>query len=381
MFRRHLSVLLLVLTVLLDGCTVDISQQAFGTPPVQSLSGQTEVNPASNLNPPAYTTRPVLPTMTIPVTWSDLKLSGRLVYLVGFQEDNNPHVMLQSLDLVSGVVTTLYQTPPIWWISAAVVSPDEKEVVLSYATPTNFPAIYWMPLDGSSAPHLLFAPPTKDDEYIEPVWSPDGKYIYFAHTNFSSPPKKANQLFPVFDVERIAYPNGVPEKLVTDAYWPRLAPDGSRLVYVSENPDDKTDRLFISAPDGSDPQRVELKGPGVPTIIDAPLFLPDGKTILFSGFVKAQSFTPNWLDWLLGVQVASAHSLPEDWWSVPVAGGGATQLTHIQAPSLYASLSPDGRLLASFSGNGVFVMGLDGSGLTMIVNDVGGIPGTVNWIP
>jgi len=374
MLIKRLPVWFLILALLLGGCTIDISQQTYGT-------SEATAEPTPTPIPLGTTYAPDLQTTTVPITWSGLNLSGRLVYLVGFQENNNPHTSLQSLDLASGVVTTLYQTPPIWWISAASVSPDEKQVVLSYATPTNYPAMYLMPLDGSSAPHLLFFPPTKDDEYIEPVWSPDGKYIYFVHTNFSSPPKKPNQLFPVFEIERIAYPGGTPEKLLTDAYWPRLSPDGSRLVYVSENPDDKTDRLFISAADGSTPRQVALEGTVVPTIIDAPLFLPDAKTLLFSGFVQAQSFTPNWLDWLLGVRVASAHSLPEDWWSVPCAGGVPTQLTHIEAPSLYASLSPDGQLLASFSGNGVFVMGPDGSGLTMIVNDVGGIPGTVNWIP
>jgi len=81
------------------------------------------------------------------------------------------------------------------------------------------------------------------------------------------------------------------------------------------------------------------------------------------------------------VRVASAHSLPSEWWSVPVSGEAATQLTQIQSPGLYAWLSPDGTQLASFSGNGIFVMAPDGSGLTMIVSDVGGIPGTVNWIP
>jgi len=374
MFSKQLFLRLLILPLLLGGCSVDISQQAYET--TQPTAGPTRMPiPLGS----AYL--PTLQTTAVPVTWSGLNLSGRLIYLVGFQEDNNPYTSLQSLDLSSGVVTTIFQTPPIWWISTASVSPDGKQVALSYAIPTGFPAIYLMPLDGSSAPHLLFPPSSKDDEYIEPIWSPDGKYIYFVHTNFSSPPKKPNQLFPIFDIERIAYPNGTPVKLLTDAYWPRLSPDGSRLVYVSENPDDKTDRLFIAAADGSNPRQVELKGAVVPTIIDAPLFLPDGKTLLFGGFVKAQSFTPNWLDLLLGVRVASAHSLPEDWWSVPLAGGEVTQLTHVQAPSLYASLSPDGKWLASFSGNGVFVMDPDGTGLTMVIPDVGGIPGTVSWIP
>jgi hypothetical protein len=56
-------------------------------------------------------------------------------------------------------------------------------------------------------------------------------------------------------------------------------------------------------------------------------------------------------------------------------------LTHIQSTSLYASTSPDGNWIACFSGNGVFLMHPDGTNLTMVVKDVGGIAGTVNWIP
>ncbi|HTX91871.1 MAG TPA: hypothetical protein VMC09_11720, partial [Anaerolineales bacterium] len=217
MSRRRLLLSLITLTVLLDGCTVDISQQVYPTPIALPPASTVAV---PNSGPTSLATTP------IPAIWSGMNLSGRLVYLTGFQENSNPYIRLQSLDLASGLVTTLYQTPPIWWISAAAVSPDEKVVALSYATPTNYPALYLMPLDSSSAPVPLFSPPTKDDEYIEPVWSPDGKYIYFAHTNFGSPPKKSGQLFPVFDIERIAYPKGAPEQVLTDAYWPRLSSDG-----------------------------------------------------------------------------------------------------------------------------------------------------------
>ena len=86
------------------------------------------------------------------------------------------------------------------------------------------------------------------------------------------------------------------------------------------------------------------------------------------------------MDWLLGMQTVSAHNVISDWWSVPSIGGTPTQLTHIQAPGLYGSVSPDGQQVASFSANGIFVMQPDGSGLSMIIKDVGGIAGTVDWI-
>jgi Tol biopolymer transport system component len=360
--KKQASLLFLAIALLMGGCTISISQ------PV--------VTPASL---PVIAPGQELPATQIPVTWSGLGLSGRLVYLAGSQQDNNPVVTLESLELASGVIKPIFTTPPNEWIYAASVSPDEKQIVLSYAAPASFPALYSMPLDGSNAPQLLFTPPGKFDQYTEPVWSPDGKYIYFVHVNFGL--LTGNQKLPVFEIERKAYPDGAPERLLTNAYWPRLSPDGSRLVYVSQNPNDGTNQLFVAAADGRNPKQVKLSGPVVPSIIDAPFFLPDGRTILFSAPAPAQSFKPDWLDWLFGVQDASAHNVISEWWSVPAAGGIPVQLTHIQAPGLYASVSPGGQWLASYSGNGIFVMRPDGSGLSMIVKDVGGVAGTVSWIP
>ena len=87
------------------------------------------------------------------------------------------------------------------------------------------------------------------------------------------------------------------------------------------------------------------------------------------------------VDRLFGVIAVSAHNIPSEWWSVPVGGGAPTQLTHIQAASLYAAISPDNSYIASFSGDGVFVMNPDGTNLTMLLENTGGNMGTVNWIP
>ncbi len=122
----------------------------------------------------------------------------------------------------------------------------------------------------------------------------------------------------------------------------------------------------------------------VPSVIDAPMFSPDNQLILFSSpiGIKASAPAPRWFDQLLGVQVALADgTLPSDWWSVPLGGGNVTRLTNIEATSLFATISPDKRFIASYSGGGLFVMNPDGTGLTLLIPDTGGIPGTVNWIP
>jgi len=179
----------------------------------------------------------------------------------------------------------------------------------------------------------------------------------------------------------MAYPDGQLEKLVDKAYWPRISPDSSRMVYVSENPADGTNKLMVANADGGNPQEVPLTGQVIPNIIDAPLFTPDGGSILFSAVSPVQSSAPTWVDRLMGVINASAHSIPSDWWEVPISGGTPVQLTHIQAPGLYADYSPENEFIASFSGTGIFVMNPQGTGGAMLINDVGGILGTVDWIP
>ncbi len=230
-------------------------------------------------------------------------------------------------------------------------------------------------------PRELVPLPIKDDQFIEPVWSPDGKYVYYVLVNLGLPPVDANQHYPIDQIFRVAYPGGQPEALLDKAYWPRLSEDGSRLIYVSENVNDGTNKLFVANNDGSNPQQITLTGANAPTILDAPIFLPDGKNILFSAPTPAQPSTLSWLDRLFGVIHASAHTIPSDWWTVPVNGGAVTQLTHIQVASLYATISPDNQLIASYSGDGVFVMKPDGTNLTMLLSNTGGTAGTVNWIP
>ena len=153
-------------------------------------------------------------------------------------------------------------------------------------------ALFSLPMDRSQPPQQLFPLPLKDDQEFEPVWSPDGNYLYFVLVNNAVPPDEPNQHFPIDQIYRAAYPDGQPEKILDKAYWPRLSADGSRLVYVSENPDDGTNKLFVANTDGSNPQQIALSGVDVPNIIDAPIFSPDGKTILFSAPTPVQSRPP-----------------------------------------------------------------------------------------
>ena len=159
-------------------------------------AGAATVPPQGVNNPPpgANTGASSLPGDTkVPVTWSNLNLTGRLVYTVAGILNNQLLAEVQVLDLASGEIKTIFQTPNAGWVDGVTVSPDNKQLILSYTPPTSVPShggidtLYIMPLDGSQPPQLLLTPPPATEGYFEPEWSPDGKYVYFAQFDYSSP--------------------------------------------------------------------------------------------------------------------------------------------------------------------------------------------------
>jgi Tol biopolymer transport system component len=324
----------------------------------------------------------------IPVTWASLNLTGKFVFSMGaVDKDNNFIVQIQVLDLATGKITVAYRAPLNGWIYYVSVSPDAKQIVMSYSPPTGenpniVQALYVLPLDGSKPPELLFMPPTPADQYFQTEWSPDGRYIYYTHVNYRIP-EDPNRLSPLYKIFRMAYPGGQPELIAEGAYWPRLAADSSRLVYVSVDPLSIKNKLIVVNPDGGNAQEVVMTGPYIPDIKNSPIFSPDGQSILFSGVapIPPQSYQPNWFEKLSGIRVAKAEGEPSDWWSVPVSGGEITQLTNIRHRGLYASIAPDNQYIAIFSKDNIFVMKPDGSELTILISELHGFSGTLSWIP
>lgn len=344
-----------------------------------------EVDQATATSSPQNTSVPstsVLPATHIPVTWDHLDLSGRLVYLSSATEGDQLTSSIQMLDLATGELVTIFKASQAW-IFYMTVSPDAKLLAMSYTPPAQYNgssgrSLFFMPLDASAGPQPLLAQPTPDDHYTQVEWSPDGKYIYFVHYNSKRP--NGGQLDPIYDILRMRYSDRQTEQIADHAFWPRVSPDSSKIVYVFVDPASGKNQLVVANADGSNSQRVPLSAPGIPEVIDAPIFSPDGQSILFSAPEPSQSYKPNFFEQVMGIQVVKAHNVPSDWWVVPLTGGTPTQLTRLQTINLFASISPDQRHIASLGGEGIFVMDLDGSNLTQLVSD-SGVHGTVSWIP
>ena len=380
MAKTLLVLLFLLVSLALSSCSIEVAQSTIASPAATSPSIST---PAPTIEDVPQSNR--VTSTQIPVTWSDLHLAGRLVYINGISEDNVFKLQVQVLDLLTGQITTIFDAPMYSWIYYISVSPDHTQLLMSYNPPPGENPvdqdIYVMPLDGSQPPQRLFAPPAAEDDYIEVEWSPDSKFIYVTHHNYRIPPAEG-QIYPLYTVYRKAMPDGELEKVVEKAYWPRVSPDSSRIAYVTVDLFKSGNKLFVANADGSDAREVVITGPRIPAIKDAPLFSADGRSLIFSADIPTQSYQPTWLDKLLGVRVAKAHSnVPSDWWTISVNGGEMTQLTNIQSRGLFGSLSPDHQYLASYSLDGIFVMKTDGTHLTQLISNPQSVPGTVNWIP
>ncbi len=385
--KKTLSVILCLITAFLSACSVEISDltpaSADVPPPGLTLIAPTTAlaaSPVADLPSPT----PALATpFNVPVTWAGLNLTGKLVYTAGVDG-------VAQLDLVSGAVTRLFQppTPQGSFVSAQSVSPDGGMLVMAYTPPPSpgqvqygYTGLYSLSLTGAGSIQTLQA--VKDREaFFNPIWSADGQYIYYVHVSPVKGQEGAIQY--VYNIERLAYRQadaGQPELVVENAFQPRLARDGSKLVYIAFDPTRPSNQLFVAAADGQTPKQIVL--PDTFLAVDSPFFTPDGQAILFSG-ISAPAIS--WLDLLLGAQIVLANgATPADWWRVPVDGGQPEKLTDILNTSLYGNFSPDGRYVAYISGSGLYLMSPDGQTVTQVLK-AEAIPGTVGaatveWIP
>ncbi len=312
-----------------------------------------------------------------PPSWAGNGYTGRLVLILYGPTGNT----LTELDLASGRMTTLFQAPENSWLSAAVVSPDGRQILLAYSPPppsggTNYgySDLYLIPTTGANPPQPFLTRKIEEESLFNPTWAPDGKSIYYSHLYRIDP----NSKVPAFqnNIEQATL-DGKPIPLIPHSLWPALSPDGSSLSYLNSDPVSFSNDLYLANPDGSSPAPVLQ--PGVNPPVDDHFFTIDSRDLIFS-MVNAQPEPASfWWEKLFGIEIASAHSVPSDWYIVSVKGGQPQRITNMNDTGLYADLSPDGRHMAFISATGLYIMKLNGSELVALSTQV--FIGTVDWIP
>lgn len=353
--------------------TILLGLVACATENGQPTPEATATNPADIVIEPTATTVEDVPLEQATSAAEDSELSGRL-YTVGYIGQQQ-HLLV--LDLISGEESSLLAVPRDAWLSEVAASPDGQQLLLAYSPSPEqdqaqfgFTALYVMPADASGEPQLLIAQEDPSESFFNISWPLDDM-IYYAHIALSIDDKGAVTY--TSQIERAHMPGGQAEVVVKGAAWPRLSNDGTRLAYVTE-----ADELMLSAANGSSPEL--LLGTESFAAVDAPLFSPDGRQLYFSAVDLAPTASSSLLDRLLGVQVAQAHSVPSDWWRLPVGGEAHTErLTAIDKIGLYGDFDDGGLQLYFVAADGIYVMGPNGQDLTQLSSTL--LLPTVDWTP
>jgi len=261
-------------------------------------------------------------------------------------------------------------------------SPDGTLLVYSHHVAPNGPdfggaEIHVIEVGGSD--HRVLAPYKSNGERAEyPVWSADGKSVYYAHD------------IPIFDqagqytgdtltVEKVGVASGRVEVVAKDAIFPATSPSGD-MAWVNFNLTDSSFQ-FVFVPQSGSPR---------PLLTDQdfqavymPRFSPDGKTLLFGGSGRTDSKVASMgravakaLNPLVP-EAAEAHGLPWDPWVIGIDGHGLKKLTGIGLDELGMAWSPDGKQIMAANLDATYLFKADGSGFTHLLKT--GDPGGIDW--
>lgn len=218
---------------------------------------------------------------------------------------------------------------------------------------------------------------------MDPVWAPDGRYIYFASSRGGG-----------LNLWRIGVgtggiPDGQPEQLTTgagDDVQPTIAPDGLRVAFAVRGINSDLWRLPVAPATG------QPNGSPEPTVMTTRVesrgaWSPDGRAVAFNSDRLGEmniwlhriadsaerqltrgpggDYQPNWAPDGRTILFFSARGGNADIWAVQIDNAHLTRLTNDPATDTNPFYSPDGRRIAFLSDRSgrseVWVMRADGS--------------------
>jgi Tol biopolymer transport system component len=192
-----------------------------------------------------------------------------------------------------------------------------------------------------------------------PVWSPDGNYLYYL-----SDRSGVMNIWRVAINEKSGEVLGVPEAVTTpsSATWNlRFSRNGNTFVYVNK------ETKFVAYRSDFDPVKEKIKGTPVPVI---------------QGTKKLEFIGPS----PDGEWLAYNQTEPQgDLFVVRKDGSGMRQLTNDRFKDRAPAWSPDGKRIAFYSDRSgkyeIWMINADGSNLQQVTDITGDIPAKPVWFP
>jgi Tol biopolymer transport system component len=284
---------------------------------------------------------------------------------------------LWSVDVVSGAKKRLYTGDAV----QPSVSPHGLRVAFWGLSHGSQRDIYTIPFKGLAAGEKPVA--ATDDPPVDwnPIWSPDGKFLYFGSNRGGS-----LNLWRLAIDETSGKPLGVPEPLTTPSRWSgyfSIAGDGKQIAYLALDPMTSIEKIPFD-PASSAPLAVSTSLLRGSLNLVEPDISPDGEWIalrttgaqddLFllksDGSVLRQltndawrERTPMWSPDGRRIAFHSDRSGTYEAWTIQPDGSGLTQLSHSKGHQvLQPRWSPDGTRIAWQDGDHFGIVDLSKAG-------------------
>jgi Tol biopolymer transport system component len=358
------SVVLASIIILLAGCAQAVSPPASAIP---QPSATLERAPTRGATPDGAATATASgaaqpsagprPATLIGTPVPPPPLSGEFVFAPG-----DGSIWIQ--DAASGKQRALVDATANLFAEAPAFSPDGKRVAFAEsklsATGAAQSSIHMIDADGKNDRSLAL-PPDSKTTLAAPMFSPDGKWVYYTYS-FPEPPSSEH-----FEIQRISAGGGRSQKILEGAESIVFSGDGTRLAFQRFNASNFSASLWIADANGTSEKL--LVPDDLFSITDAPRFSPDGKWILFTAsgpptrtlpgalLLPAKNCEPQLLCALAGT--ADADGLPWDLWLVSLDGKHFEQLTNVGFDSPWPAWSRDGKYVAIFETSGFYVLDVD----------------------
>lgn len=300
---------------------------------------------------------------------------------VTIKKEEYPNNQIISVDIETGEETVIFSAPDLSIIQDMVATSDGETIYFSYTPPpsinTGFfdrAALYKISV-GESEPQLLIGGSLPDEFYTNPTLSLDDRYLFYHRLgqDYTSTTPSFQ-----FGIERLDLQTGESRLVIPNAIWPRISPDGQRIVFITLDLMSQQRGLGVADIDGSNMDN--LLPIGQYFDIDSPFFAADGKSVYFS--IVDEGPTVSWFEWLLGVNVAHAHTehnLPSTWWRYGIEDGLIEEVGTEAKIVSHADRHPAYDQILYTTRSGVFALNLKTGAINQI--HPGATYGTLRWIP
>ncbi len=276
------------------------------------------------------------------------ELSGKIIFI---EERGSTDTQITQFDTTTQKMSTIFRIPKGGWIYGLDANFQGTHLVISYSPPNenrvadlDRNGLYLLEMVKRAKPQLIIGNEQALVYYYDPIWSPDGSYLYYLVSDVTNRS---------LTIQRLSIATNQVEVIAENALYPRPSPNGESLIYLHVNPETLLRSLIIVDLDKANPKTLipEQKFSN----IDLPFFSNDGQWVYFSAPNKSKLLDSLWRVFGFAYAHGSSNN-PASWWQISIDGNNkATKITKDTMINYYGKAAIEGENFGFTSDKGFYI--------------------------